>query len=66
MSEQDIKQRFRDMPEDKQQRLYDSMAKLFAKLEADWKSKPENAGKPISYKQLWEDHIKKNESTHGV
>ena len=47
MSEQDIKQRFRDMPEDKQQRLYDAMAKLFAKLESDWKSKPENVGKPI-------------------
>ena len=62
MNEPDIKQRFRDMPEDKRQRLYDSMAKLFAKLEADWKSKPENAGKPISYNQLWEDHLKTMES----
>lgn len=58
-SDEDLKKQFLDLPPDKQQRLHDAMAKLFAKLEADWKAKPENAGKPLKYKELWEDHLKR-------
>ena len=50
-----LKRQFLNMPEDKQQQLHDQMTKLFARLEADWKSKPENAGKPIPYRKLWDD-----------
>ena len=59
MSDEDLKKKFLDMPPEKQQRLYDAMAKVFSKLEADWKAKPENAGKPIKYTKLWEEHLKK-------
>ena len=46
MSDDDAKRRFLELPEDKQQRIYDQFAKLFARLEADWKAKPENAQQP--------------------
>ena len=55
MSEDDLKRRFLEMPAETQQRLYDQMTKLYARLEADWKSKPENAGKPVPYRKLWDD-----------
>ena len=55
MSDEDLKRRFLEMPADKQQRLHDQMSKLFARLKVDWKSKPENAGKPVHYKKLWDD-----------
>ncbi len=58
MSDKDLKKKFLDLPPEKQQRLHDAMAKLFAQLEADWKAKPENAGKPVKYKELWEDFLK--------
>jgi len=55
MSDDDVKRRFLELPEDKQQRIYDKLAQLFARLEADWKSKPENAGKTVPYRKLWDD-----------
>jgi hypothetical protein len=65
MDKDEAVKRFRDMPQEKQQRLYDSMARLFSKLEADWKAKPENACKTIKYTELWEDHIKKMKESGG-
>ena len=59
MSDEYLKKKFLDLPPEKKQRLHAAMAKLFAKLEADWKAKPENEGKPVKYKELWEDHLKK-------
>ena len=62
-----LKRRFLNMPEDKKQRLHDQMTKLFARLEADWKSKPENAGKTVPYKKLWDDfNSQKNEGEQSV
>jgi len=58
-----LKQRFLNMPEDKQQRLHDQLSKLFAHLEAEWKSKPENTGKPVPYSKLWDDFS--NQSKDG-
>lgn len=64
LAEEDARRKFREMPPEKQQALYDSMAKLFTQLEADWKSKPDNAGKTVKYRELWEEYIKKTED-HG-
>lgn len=55
MSEEDVKRRFLELSEDKQQRIYDQFAKLFARLESEWKAKPENAGKAVPYRKLWDD-----------
>ena len=55
MGANDLKRRFLELPKEKQQRLHDQMSKLFARLEADWKSKPENAGKAVPYRRLWDD-----------
>ena len=66
MSDEDLKNMFLDMPPDKQERIHDMLANLFAKLEADWKAKPENAGKQVKYRELWEDFLKKKgESIDG-
>ena len=43
MGAEDLKRRFLELPPEKQQRIYDQLAKLFARLESDWKSQPENA-----------------------
>ena len=59
LAEENVKRKFREMPPEKQQTLYDSTVKLFAQLEADWKAKPENAGKTMKYSELWEEHLKK-------
>lgn len=59
LAEENVKRKFREMPPEKQQTLYDSTVKLFAQLEADWKAKPKNAGKTMKYSELWEEHLKK-------
>lgn len=61
LAKEEASRKFREMPPEKQQSLYDSMVNLFAQLEADWKVKPENAGKVMKYSQLWEEHVKKME-----
>lgn len=58
MTDEDLKKQFLKLPPDKQERIHDTLAKLFAKLESDWKAKPENAGKPVKFKELWEDFLK--------
>ena len=58
LAEENVKRKYREMPPEKQQTLYDATVKLFAQLEADWKAKPENAGKPVKYTELWEGHVK--------
>ena len=58
--DEQLKQRFREMPIEKQRRLYDSLAKVFSKLQTDWESKPENANKTPKYADLWRGHIKRN------
>lgn len=66
MSDECLKNMFLDMPLDKQERIHDMLANLFAKLEADWKARPENAGKQVKYRELWEDFLKKKgESIDG-
>lgn len=59
LAEENVKRKFREMPPEKQQVLYDSMVNLFAQLEADWRAKPENAGKTMKYSELWEEHVKR-------
>ena len=57
---QRVIRKFMALPEDKQQKLCDSMGALMAQLKAEWEAKPENAGKTVSYKDLWQDFLKKN------
>lgn len=59
---QRVIRKFMALPEDKQQKLCDSMGALMAQLKAEWEAKPENAGKTVSYKDLWQDFLKKNNS----
>ncbi|NLB65528.1 MAG: hypothetical protein GX803_03545 [Lentisphaerae bacterium] len=62
-----LKQRFLNMSKEKQRRIYDRFAELFARLEADWKAKPENAGKAVPYKKLWDDFSsQRKEAEQGV
>lgn len=53
-----LKQKFLRLPEDKQQKLCNAMGELFTKLKADWESKPENAGKSVTYTELWDSYAK--------
>ena len=60
---EDIRQRvirkFMALPEDKQQKLSDSMGELMAKMKTEWEARPENAGKTVTYTELWDEHAKK-------
>ena len=56
---QRVIRKFMALPEDKQQKLCDSLGALMAQLKAEWEAKPENAGKTVSYKDLWQDFLKK-------
>jgi hypothetical protein len=56
-----IIQKFRDMPPDRQQRLFDELEKVFSKLQTDWESKPGNAGKTPNYTALWNKYINDKE-----
>ena len=66
----DVRQRvirkFLALPEDKQQRISDAMGELMAKLKADWEARPENAGKTVTYTELWDEHAKKMKNDKGV
>lgn len=44
------------LPEDKRQKLCDSMGALMAQLKADWEAGPENAGKTVTCTELWDGH----------
>ena len=59
---QRVIRKFMALPEDKQQNLCDSMGALLARLKCEWEAKPENAGKTMSYKDLWQDFLKKKNS----
>ena len=59
---QRVIRKFMALSEDKQQKLCESMGELMTKLKADWEAKPENAGKTVSYKDLWHDFLKKKNS----
>ena len=54
----DVRQRvirkFLALPEDKQQRISDAMGGLLTRL----KARPENAGKTVTYTELWDEHAK--------
>ncbi len=52
-------QKIFSLPKDKQQRLCDRMGELLEGLKADWEAKPENAGKTVTYTELWDEHAKK-------
>ena len=56
---QRVIRKFAALPEDKQQKLCDAMGELMAKLKAEWEAKPENAGKTVTYTELWDEHAKK-------
>ena len=57
MDEADKKllQKIFSLPKEKQQKLHDAMGGLLTKLKVDWDAKPENAGKPKSYVELWDE-----------
>lgn len=63
--EEDARQRvirkFAALPEDKQQKLCDAMGELMAKLKADWEAKPANAGKKVTYTELWNNLLTQRE-----
>lgn len=67
MDEADRKllQKIFSLPEDKQQKLCDSMGALMAQLKADWEARPENAGKTVTYTELWDGHAKKMKAVEG-
>ena len=56
---QRVIRKFLALPEDKQQRISDAMGSLLTKLKAEWEAKPENAGKTVTYTELWDEHAKK-------
>ena len=47
------------LPEDKQQKLCDAMGALMTQMKADWEAKPENAGKTVTYTELWDEQTQK-------
>ena len=63
---QRVIRKFLALPEDKQQRISDAMGELMAKLKADWEARPENAGKTVTYTELWDEHAKKMKNDNGV
>jgi hypothetical protein len=44
------------LPEEKQQKLCDRMGGLMEDLKAKWEARPENAGKTVTYTELWDEH----------
>ena len=56
---QRVIRKFLALPEDKQQKLYDAMGGLLAKLKAEWEARPENAGKTVTYTELWDEYAKR-------
>ena len=63
---QRVIRKFLTMPEDKQQRISDAMGALLAKLKAEWEARPENAGKTVTYTELWDEHAKRMKDGRGV
>ena len=63
---QRVIRKFMTLPEDKQQKLCGAMGSLLAKLKADWEDRPENAGKTVTYTELWDEHAKKMKNDKGV
>ena len=57
--------KFQAMPPEKQEAIHDSLARLFAQLEADWRAKPANAGKTMKYSELWEEHVRNLKPREG-
>lgn len=62
---QRVIRKFMALPEDKQQKLCDSMGALMAQLKADWEARPENAGKTVTCTELWDGHAKKMKAVEG-
>ena len=63
---QRVIRKFLALPQDKQQKLHDAMGGLLTKLKADWEARPENAGKTVTYTELWDEHAKKMKNDKGV
>ena len=55
---QRVIRKFLALPEDKQQKLCDAMGELMTQLKAEWEAKLENAGKKVTYTELWNEHVK--------
>ena len=62
---QRVIRKFLALPEDKQRKLCDAMGELMAKLKADWEARSENAGKTVTYTELWDEHAKKMKDRGG-
>jgi len=54
-------QRFRSMPQEEQERIHGELSDLFTRLKTEWEAKPENAGKTVSYRQLWDNYTSNRE-----
>jgi hypothetical protein len=52
-------QKIFSLPKDKQQKLCDTMGGLMTRLKTDWEAKPENAGKTVTYTELWDEFVAK-------
>ena len=65
----DVRQRvirkFLALPEDKRQRISEAMGGLLTRLKADWEARPENAGKTVTYTELWDGPATQLKNAHS-
>ena len=65
-ADRELLQKIFSLPQDKQQKLCDAMGEQMAKLKADWEARPENAGRTVTFTELWDEHAKKMKNDKGV
>ena len=54
---QETSRQFAALPKEKQEGIHASLTDLFTQLEAEWRAKPDNAGKTFSYRALWDEFM---------
>ncbi len=57
MNENELPERFLSLPRADQQLILDRYRELFEQLETEWKANPSNAGKPFSYRRMWDEFV---------
>ena len=56
---EETSRQFAALPKEEQDGIHDSLTDLFTHLEAEWRANPDNAGKPFSYRALWDEFAEK-------
>ena len=54
---QETSRQFAALPKEKREGIHASLTDLFTQLEAEWRANPDNAGKPFSYRALWDEFM---------